>query len=213
MANWMALPLISHHAQGRTIDLGCGLMPFGHTLPETVTAYHTLDLWPRSERTTYVGDIQDMNMIEDATYDTALCFDVLEHVPEPARAMGEIYRILRPGGCAIIAVPHLSRLHDEPLDFYRYTRYGLQHLFLSSGFELEEIRQRGGIFSFVGHQVSSLLIAATWHVPGVRQVAWLLNKWLITLPCYAIDRVTAGAGLLALGYVGVGRRPSRTPRS
>ena len=117
-------------------------------------------------------------------------------------------RILRPGGTVIVSVPHLSRLHEEPYDFYRFTRYGLRYLFEQHGFEVLEIQKKGGLFSFLGHQVSTLWLGLVWPIPGLRQFAWFLNKWLITWPCYGLDRITDRSGLFALGYVGIARKTS-----
>lgn len=41
----------------------------------------------------------------DASFDVVLCSNVLEHIEEDRKAMAEIFRILRPGGHAIIQVP------------------------------------------------------------------------------------------------------------
>lgn len=42
---------------------------------------------------------------EDNSYDFVLCNHVLEHIPDDSRAMEELYRILRPGGTAILQIP------------------------------------------------------------------------------------------------------------
>jgi len=42
---------------------------------------------------------------EDESYDIVLCNHVLEHVEDDAQAMREIYRVLKPGGWAIMQVP------------------------------------------------------------------------------------------------------------
>lgn len=204
----VVLPLMRHYVQGKTIDLGCGDMPFKEFLTDKVTTYHSLDLWPRSDEVTYVGDIGDMSMIPPASYDSAICLEVLEHVPDPFQAIREIYRILKPGGTVIISVPHLSRLHDEPHDYFRFTIHGVRHLLESTSFEVLEIQKKGGIFSFLGHQVSTLLLSTIWPVPGLRQIMWFLNKWLVTWLCYRMDSLFDRSGILALGYIGVTRKPT-----
>jgi SAM-dependent methyltransferase len=201
------------YAHGAVIDLGCGTMPFQDMIGGKVSTYHTLDIEPRSEGTTYVGDIQDMDIIEDASYDLAICLEVLEHVPSPPSAVQEILRILKPGGVAVFSVPHLSRLHDEPEDYYRFTKYGLRHVLEDAGFEVLELREKGGLLAFLGHQVSTLLLTAVWPVPGLRQLTWFLNKWLITWPCYGLDRLTSRSGVFALGYVGLARNPGMEKQS
>ncbi len=55
------------------------------------------------------ADICDLPF-EDNTYDFILCNHVLEHIPDDTKAMKEIYRILKPGGMAILQIPQdLSR--------------------------------------------------------------------------------------------------------
>jgi SAM-dependent methyltransferase len=202
------LPVIGRCVKGKMIDLGCGRMPFENLLVNKATVYHTLDLWPHSEKVTYIGDIQDMSMIASASYDSAICLEVLEHVPKPSHAISEIHRILRPGGILIISVPHLSRLHDEPYDYFRFTKHGLRYLLENEGFEVSEIKKKGGVLTFLGHQISTILLSTVWPVPGLRQVAWFWNKWLITQLCYGMDRLFDGSGAFALGYVGVARKTS-----
>lgn len=52
-------------------------------------------------------DITDMGLYADASFDFILCSHVLEHVPDDARAMAELFRVLAPGGAAILMVPIL----------------------------------------------------------------------------------------------------------
>lgn len=42
---------------------------------------------------------------EDNSYDFILCNHVLEHIPNDLKAMEELYRVLKPGGIAILQVP------------------------------------------------------------------------------------------------------------
>ena len=49
-------------------------------------------------------DVQHIPFKSD-TFDCILCSHVLEHVPDDQKAMREMFRILRPGGWAILQVP------------------------------------------------------------------------------------------------------------
>jgi SAM-dependent methyltransferase len=60
---------------------------------------------------------------------------VLEHVPEPAKAVENMRRMLAPSGYALIATPFLFRVHARPHDYYRWTEAGLRKLCLDGGFQ------------------------------------------------------------------------------
>jgi len=51
----------------------------------------------------------------------ALCFDTLEHVENPRKALEEIYRILKPDGIVAISSVMNFPIHDYPNDYWRFT--------------------------------------------------------------------------------------------
>lgn len=196
----VTLPLVRQFARGRLLDLGCGDSPYKDEFIDCVTKYDTLDFFPRNSNITYLSDIQNMPAVPSEGYDSAICLEVLEHIPDPFRAAREIYRILAPGGVLIASVPHLSRLHDEPYDYYRYTKYGITHVLEQAGFTIIHLTPRGGLFSFLGHQVSTILLSTVWHLPFVRRILWFLNSWFITRLCYMLDTTLNQSGIFAAGY-------------
>lgn len=64
--------------------------------------YTTTDL--NSPLADVKADICDLPFA-DKTYDFILCNHVLEHIPDDTKAMQEIYRVLKPGGTAILQIP------------------------------------------------------------------------------------------------------------
>jgi 2-polyprenyl-3-methyl-5-hydroxy-6-metoxy-1,4-benzoquinol methylase len=52
-----------------------------------------------------VGDIQHIAH-RDESFDTAVSCETIEHVPDPRRAIGELARILRPGGRLFLTTPN-----------------------------------------------------------------------------------------------------------
>lgn len=60
--------------------------------------------YDRTIKADYYLDIQKIDL-EDNQFDVIICSHVLEHIPDDQQAMNEMYRILKPGGCAIILVP------------------------------------------------------------------------------------------------------------
>jgi SAM-dependent methyltransferase len=165
---------------GRVIDLGCGIMPYAELLPPAVTLYHGLDITVRNSRPTLIGNVQSLGMLRDRSYDSVICLEVLEHVPDPARALSEIARILTDDGIVVLSVPHLSRLHEIPHDYYRYTEYGLRYLLQSNELEPVSIQVRGGLFSFLGHQADTVLLGMAWGSQGAAALVRWLNRYLVT---------------------------------
>jgi SAM-dependent methyltransferase len=51
----------------------------------------------------------------DASFDRALCLDVLEHLTfeEQPRALAELFRVLKPGGEVLVSVPNLAHLQSR----------------------------------------------------------------------------------------------------
>jgi SAM-dependent methyltransferase len=100
-------------------------------------------------------DITAMSFANE-TFDSIICSHVLEHVPADGKAMSEMFRVLRPGGVAIIQVPYDDRSETsedpgvtDPLE--RERRFGqFDHIRIygrdladrlrTAGFVVEEIR-------------------------------------------------------------------------
>lgn len=194
------LPLIKEYAQGDLIDLGCGYMPFRPYVRDQVSAYEGIDVFSYSDDITYIGDIQEMSFIDNEKYDTALCLEVLEHISDVMKALDEIHRILKPNAILILSVPHLSRIHDAPNDYYRFTEFGISKLLERSGFHLIRLTKTGGLFSFIGHQMSTLVLSAFHDLPILNSIIFNLNGVLITRFCYWLDLVLDRNGIFASGY-------------
>jgi SAM-dependent methyltransferase len=58
-------------------------------------------------------DITDIQY-PDNTFDVVYCSHVLEHVQDDRKAMGEFYRVLKPGGWAILQVPIYDTTFEDP---------------------------------------------------------------------------------------------------
>jgi len=76
--------------------------------------YESTDLF--MDGVTFKSDLQDMNMVEDETYDVFICSHILEHVRDDRKAMRELHRILKNNGVGIVLVPMklgMDQTHEE----------------------------------------------------------------------------------------------------
>lgn len=55
------------------------------------------------------GDLCDMTMFRDGSFQGIVCLHVLEHVRDDRRAMAELHRVLAPGGWGVVLVPLYPR--------------------------------------------------------------------------------------------------------
>lgn len=79
--------------------------------------------------------------LPDADLDAVVAFDVLEHIEDDDSATREIFRVLKPGGTFLVAVPADPKLwseHDVAVSHVRrYTRPELVSVLSRNGFEIE----------------------------------------------------------------------------
>jgi len=74
------------------------------------------DEYPEGTKNIDITDIE----IDDNTFDAILCSHVLEHIPEDLQAMRELFRVLKPGGWAILQVP-LDKKRDKTFEDFSIT--------------------------------------------------------------------------------------------
>ena len=178
-AHEITMPEILKYAHGKLIDIGCGDMPYKGVLVNKVELYDSIDIERRAPDVKYLGDVHNMDVLASDSYDTAICLEVLEHIRDPFKALGEICRVLKKNGILILSVPHLSRLHEEPHDYFRYTKYGLQSSVEGAGFKVLSVTPGGGLLCFLGHQFSTVLLGLVWQIPVIRQIFFFLKQMAV----------------------------------
>lgn len=120
----------------KVLDLACGV---GHTVAELAAVGHDahgVDISAEAVRLGEVYGVKNLKFLDSSRtlhpndhFDAVLLVDLLEHLKDESWAMDEAYRILRPGGIAIIVTPafkFLWGIHDEMSNHYR--RYNMAEL-------------------------------------------------------------------------------------
>jgi SAM-dependent methyltransferase len=201
------------YAKGKLLDIGCGNKPY-HGLFSKVDTYTGCDIVQSSE-----------NIVDHICPATELCFgsnefdtvfstQVIEHVADFDQMIAESFRVLKEGGYGIYTAPFSWELHEEPYDFFRFTRHGLRAAFEKGGFEIVEIRANGGKWAALFQLGLNVLFSTrkynTWRSRLVSllfvklRLVYLYNKLAVWLDKRFYD------DLLTLNYIIVIRKPAHS---
>ncbi len=147
---------LPRHARGRLLDLGCGAVPLYGAYRALVDEVTCVD-WAAGEHVDLACDLSEPLPFADASFDTIVLSDVLEHVPDPALLWREMTRVLRPGGRIVMNVPFFYWLHAHPHDYYRYTRFALERFVRLNGLQLLALQPLGGVLDVLADLLAKLL--------------------------------------------------------
>ncbi len=201
--------VIQMYAKGKVLDVGCGNKPYKSLFPTTIE-YIGCDVVQSSLfLVDTICPATDLSF-DDSKFDTVFSTQVLEHVNDHQKAFGEINRVLKPGGIFLFSVPFTWELHEEPHDFFRFTKYGIAFLLEKYGFECVEIKANGGKWAAIG-QLRINMIWSRWrNAPRLATFYKLLVKYsglriFFNLFYRLLDRLEYDE-LLTLNYVCVARK-------
>jgi SAM-dependent methyltransferase len=183
----------------KVLDLGAGRLPYRSIIKKHTESYFSIDFKKTHPDLDYIGTTSDTKL-EDETFNVVFCNQVLEHVPDPKESFSEIYRILKPRGIAIISTPFLVELHNEPYDYFRYTKYALKLFAEESNFKILELEESGGIFSIIGRQVSKVFILLFYWIPVLKYLFIFLNLTLQRVLLF-FDKILGVKELFPCEYV------------
>jgi SAM-dependent methyltransferase len=124
------------HLKGLVLNAGAGHRPVNTGLPTLSTDFDAV------APVDFLADLHYLPL-RDECVDSVLSVAVLEHTRLPWVCARELWRVLKPGGAAVICVPFLQPEHAVPHDFFRYTVYGLRSLLEWAGFSVHSVERLG----------------------------------------------------------------------
>lgn len=150
----------------RVLDLGCGpgnlldvLATRGEAFGSDFSADALLFCSGRGYRRLFRADFHSMP-VRSESFDLITCIDVLEHLKDDRRAVGELARILRPSGLLVVSVPAFRFLwgeHDTIYGHHRRYRTG----------EVRERLEEAGL----------AILRLTYFEPLFLVPLWLYRNW------------------------------------
>lgn len=142
---------------GKILDVGAGRAPWKGILPSAVK-YVGVDVQEKDDFG--MGSRSDILVYDGislpfgaAEFDSAMCIEVLEHVPDPVACLSEVNRVMKSGATLFLTVPWAARIHYVPHDYHRFTRFRLKSLLETSGFNVLYIVERGNDIATVSNKL------------------------------------------------------------
>ncbi|MEO1051792.1 MAG: methyltransferase domain-containing protein [Bacteroidota bacterium] len=142
--------LAKEYVSGSLLELGCGEGRGLELLSPLVSEYTAIDkigeiieqLKSKYEHVNFIqGNIPPFDGIESDRFDSIVSFQVIEHIQDDKLFLEEIYRVLKPGGVALITTPNIKKtLTRNPWHIREYTASQLTDL--ASGI-FDEVEMKG----------------------------------------------------------------------
>lgn len=170
--NWKFIEKVSNDIPpgADVLDVGAGRGDFKKLF--TRHAYLGLDVYPYPELD-LAADLINTCPFKESTFDLVVLANVIEHVYEYRALVARCASLLKPGGRLLVTVPFLLKLHQEPVDFQRYTRYSLEKMALDNGLVVERLDGYYNPLALLDEGIGN-----TWQygLPKLNGVANLLGK-------------------------------------
>lgn len=156
------------YANGKLLDIGCGNKPYLEILKPLTSSYFGVDIVQSNsfcvDQVCMANDIP----LPDESFDTIISTQTVEHVEDHQGLINEAYRIVNKGGYFIVSGPMYWPLHEEPYDFFRFTKHGFRYILEKAGFEIISIKSNGGKWAVAGQAILHAIYPAIFNIKGFK---------------------------------------------
>lgn len=166
----------NQYVTGKLLDIGCGNKPYQDKLKDKINEYIGVDIIQSSENKVDFLCPANNIPLESNQFETVISTQTIEHVEDHQGLVNEAYRLLKSKGIFIISGPMYWPLHEEPYDFFRFTKHGFRYILEKSGFDIVEIKSNGGKFSVAGQAFLHAFYPSVYDIKGFKGV--ILRKSL-----------------------------------
>lgn len=191
------LAWVQQHTRGVTLDIGCAdgalASAFGPAIHYLGVDYPVTATGLYRTRPQVFCDAAQLPFV-DATFETVLLLDTLEHISSPDQAVLEAARVLKRDGKLLIAIPFCYPVHDAPHDYQRFTESGLRSRLQRAGLAVNDIQPIGG-----GVEAGSLAICISLSQSAIN--AFEKKSWKIIfapLVIVVVPAINIGGWFLSL---------------
>ncbi|WP_347924926.1 class I SAM-dependent methyltransferase [Pontimicrobium sp. SW4] len=202
--------VIQRYAKGRLLDIGCGNKPYNAWFKGLISEYIGCDIVQSSSNKVDVICQANNIPLESNSFHSILSTQVIEHVEDHQGMVNEAFRLLKSDGYFILSGPLYWHLHEEPYDFFRFTKHGFKYVLEKAGFEIVEIIENGGAWATLGqvinHTVSFSNPKANKVVRGIKYVFRKLKLYRLVNKVFAYLDVKDFNTINTMNYVIVAKK-------
>ena len=156
------------YAKGQLLDIGCGNKPYKSVLDAWVEKYMGCDIVQSNLNCVDILCEANNIPLDDGLFDTVISTQTIEHVADHQGLVNEAFRLLKSDGYFILSGPMYWPLHEEPYDFFRFTKYGFSYILEKAGFTITEIKPNGGKWSVAGQALLHALYPQVYNIKGLK---------------------------------------------
>ncbi len=205
---------------GRALDVGCGRGHFLAAMRRRGWSVHGVEPSPQAAeraREEYglpiqTGALRDVS--RSVEFDVVTLWHVLEHVADPVEFLGDVWRVLRPGGLVVIETPNVDSVDrrlfgrhwmgwDPPRHLHLFGPRTLAAILERRGFSEVEVQCRSGSWMGFSMSLRNLARSRGMDFPGlsgdgavlIQAVRALLVPYLVL-----VDRLRLGSVITAVAH-------------
>lgn len=185
------------YVKGNLLEIGCGVGRGTKTLMCKADTYTAIDknkelltqLSAKYPEAKFIySNVPPLSQLEDNSFDSVVSFHVIEHITDHKKFVEEIYRVLKPGGIALISTPNIRmRIARNPWHIREYTWEELQKLASNSfsDVQLKGISGKKKVMDYFEKNKESVNRVMRWDIFNLQ---YLLPSWLLVKPYEYLNR-------------------------
>lgn len=170
------------------LELGCGNGYGMNLLADRCLSYTAIDkclpgkLQLNAKTALFKSKLPFLGNIGNNSFDTVICFQVIEHIKNDSKLLSEIYRVLKPGGKLLLTTPNIDMsLTRNPYHIREYNTAAIERQFANvfDAFTVYGVKGNNKVMEYYGANKTAVDRIMRWDVLNLQH---RLPAGLLKLP-------------------------------